>query len=78
MVINGYFIFKDMPQSPHVMHKEVRLQAAWGLIFAKTESKTRRAQSDNENPPGQQLLRFLWGGSVTVGIFLSTLRGSEG
>ena len=42
MVINGYYIFKDMPQTPPMTHKEFRLQAAWGLILAKTESKTRR------------------------------------
>ena len=81
MVTNAYFIFKDMPQTPHMTHKEFRLQAAWGLILAKTESKTRRTQSDSQNPPGQQLeraLRFLQEGAVIVGISLSTLRGSEG
>ena len=81
MVINAYFIFKDMPQTPHMTHKEFRLQAAWGLILAKTESKTRRTRSDSQNPPGQQLertLRFLQEGAVTVGISLSTLSGSEG
>ena len=62
-------------------HKEFRLQAAWGLILAKTESKTRGTQSNSQNPPGQQLertLRFLQEGAVTAGISLSTLRGSEG
>ena len=81
MVINAYFIFKNMSQTPHMTHKEFRLQAAWGLILAKTESKTRRTQSDSQNPPGQQLertLRFLKEGAVIVGISLSTLRGSEG
>ena len=48
MVTKAYFIFKDMPQTPHMTHKEFRLQAAWGLILAKTESKTRRTQSDNQ------------------------------
>ena len=75
------FIFRDMPQTPPMTHKEFRLQAAWGLILAKTESKTRRTQSNSQNPPGQQLERtlcFLPEGSVTVGISLSNLRGSEG
>ena len=81
MVTNAYFIFKDMPQTPHMTHKEFRLQAAWGLILAKTESKTRSTRSDSQNPPSQQLertLRFLQEGAVTVGISLSTLKGSEG
>ena len=81
MVINAYFISKDMPQTPHMTHKVFRLQAAWGLILAKTGSKTRRTQSDNQNPPGQQLERsprFLQEGAVTVGVSMSTLGGSEG
>ena len=80
MVTNAYFIFKDMPQTPHMTHKEFRLQAAWGLILANTESKTRSTQSDSQNTPSQQLertLRFLQEGAVTVGISLSTLKGSE-
>ena len=80
MVTNAYFIFRDMPQTPPMTHKEFRLQAAWGLILAKTESKTRRTQSNSQNPPGQQLERtlcFLQEGAVTVGISLSNLRGSE-
>ena len=49
MVTNAYYIFKDMPQTPDMTHKEFRLQAAWGLILAKTKSKTRRTQSDSQN-----------------------------
>lgn len=48
MVTNAYFIFRDMPQTPPMTHKEFRLQAAWGLILAKTESKTRRTQPDSQ------------------------------
>ena len=39
MVTNAYFIFQDMPQAPHITHKEFRLQAAWGLSLAKAEAK---------------------------------------
>ena len=51
IVSNAYFIFKDMPQTPPITHKEFRLQAVWGLILAKTatESKTRRTQPQPDN-----------------------------
>ena len=47
MVINAYFIFKNMPQTPQMTHKGFRLQAGWRLILAKTDNKTRRTLSDN-------------------------------
>ena len=81
MVPNAYLIFKDMPQTPHMTHKEFRLQAAWGHILAKTESRTRGTQSGSQNQPDQQLertIRFLQEGAVAVGISLSILRGSKG
>ena len=66
MATDAYFIFQDMPQTPHMAHKEFRLQAC-----RVTFSSNSRHSLIIKNPPGQQLertLHFLQVGLATVVI----------
>jgi hypothetical protein len=50
MVGNAFIIFKSMPQTPELEHKQFRLQCAWGLINAWGGPKNKKTRCQ-ETPP---------------------------
>lgn len=43
MVSTTHLTFYDMPQAPLMTHKGFKLQATWGLVIVKTETKSQHA-----------------------------------
>ena len=50
MVVNAFIIFKSMPQTPELEHKQFRLQCAWGLINAWGGAKEQENSMPGDNP----------------------------
>ena len=57
MVVNSFIIFKSIPQTPELEHKQFRLQCAWGLINALGGPKIKKLDA-RRHPHGLHLLEL--------------------
>ena len=57
MVGNAFIIFKSMPQTPGLEHKQFRLQCAWGLINAWGGAKNKKLDA-RRHPHGLHLVEL--------------------